>query len=389
MTLPIPTDYAPMEARAVSELPEGDKWQYEPKWDGFRCLAFRDGKDVELRSKSGQPLARYFPEVVESLRALPAKRFVLDGELVIPVGRDLSFDALLLRIHPAASRVAKLSAETPARYVVFDLLVDERGRNLATEPLEERRAALEAFAAVNFRGHRDITLSPATRDIDMAREWLSGRSGTDGVMAKRLDLRYRSGERTGMQKIKRIRTVDCVVGGFRYASKGKAVGSLLLGLYDADGLLNHVGFTSSLSAQERSRITPELERLAGGTGFTGRAPGGPSRWSTARSAEWVALVPTLVVEVQYDHFTGGRFRHGTKFLRWRPDKAPGQCTMSQVESPRRQTAAHPRSGGNDGSRTRNTGTAGRRGAAGARQSSTTRPAGSTRGGARKRSGRVP
>jgi len=374
-----------MEARAVSELPEGDKWQYEPKWDGFRCLAFRDGKDVELRSKSGQPLARYFPEVVESLRALPSKRFVLDGELVIPVGRDLSFDALLLRIHPAASRVAKLSAESPARYVVFDLLVNERGTDLTARPLEDRRAALEQFAAANFSSHRDITLSPATRDIDMAREWLSGRSGTDGVMAKRLDLRYRSGERTGMQKIKRIRTADCVVGGFRYASKGKAVGSLLLGLYDADGLLDHVGFTSSLSAQERSRITPELERLAGGTGFTGRAPGGPSRWSTDRSAEWVALDPALVVEVQYDHFTGGRFRHGTKFLRWRPDKAPKQCTMSQIEAPPRQTAAHPRTGGRDGSRARKSGTAGRRGAASARQSSKTRPARAAR--ARKRSGR--
>jgi ATP-dependent DNA ligase len=330
MTLPIPRSYAPMEARIVAELPEGTEWEYEPKWDGFRCLVFRDGDSIELQSKSGQPLARYFPELVDVFRRSKAKRFVVDGEIVIPEGNGFSFDALLQRIHPAASRVGKLSVESPARVLVFDLLVDDRGTDLTKLPLQERRDRLERFAKKAFRAE-SIVLSPATTRLSSARRWLSGHTGTDGVMAKRRDMAYRSGERTGMVKVKRIRTADCVVGGFRYASAGKVIGSLLLGLYDDDGLLHHVGFTSSFTAAERKEITPIVERLRGGSGFTGRAPGGPSRWSTKRSTEWEALEPTLVVEVQYDHFTGGRFRHGTKLLRWRPDKAPKQCKMSQVE----------------------------------------------------------
>lgn len=321
-----------MEAELVAELPTGGGWQYEPKWDGFRCLAFRDGAQVELRSKAGQPLGRYFPEVVAALAALPAPRFVLDGEIVVPVEGALSFDALLLRIHPAASRIEKLSRETPAHYLVFDLLVDAEGEDLSRRPLAERRRALERFAKANLRARSLLALSPATRDVDEARRWLGGHAGTDGVVAKRVDLPYMSGDRTGMRKVKRIRTADCVVGGFRYASKGHVVGSLLLGLYDAEGRLDHVGFTSSLPAAEREALTPKLERLVGGEGFTGKRPGGPSRWSTRRSSEWEPLRPELVVEVQYDHFTNGRFRHGTKFLRWRPDKAPRQCTMSQVTS---------------------------------------------------------
>jgi ATP-dependent DNA ligase len=330
VNLPVATDYAPMEARTATELPIGAEWQYEPKWDGFRCLAFRDGDDVRLRSKSGQPLERYFPELVDALRALGARRFVLDGEIVIPRGEALSFDALLLRIHPAATRIRRLASETPARLLVFDLLVDERGTDFTKRELQERRSRLEAFATRYFRDPDRVALSPATRSDADAREWLAGRQGTDGVVAKRVTLPYMTGDRTGMVKIKRIRTADCVVGGFRYATRGAVVGSLLLGLYDDEGLLDHVGFTSSFAAAERATITAMVEKLAGGAGFTGRAPGGPSRWSTARSAEWVPLAPKLVVEVQYDHFTGGRFRHGTKLLRWRPEKKPAQCTFDQL-----------------------------------------------------------
>ncbi len=350
MTLPIKPGYAPMEARVVADVPTGNEWQYEPKWDGFRCLAFRDGNKIDLRSKSGQPLTRYFPEIVEALLAVKAKRFVLDGEIVVPLDGVLSFDSLLQRIHPAASRVNRLATETPGRYFVFDLLVDAKGINLATKSLAERRPKLVTFAKSNFGARGRITLSPATHRIADAREWLAGREGTDGVIAKRLDGPYANGERTAMVKIKRKRTADCVVGGFRYASKGRLIGSLLLGLYDGAGLLHHVGFTSSFTADERKAITPRVEKLRGGEGFTGRAPGGPSRWSTARSTEWEALRPTLVIEVEYDHFTGGRFRHGTKFLRWRPDKAPAQCVLSQVaESADR---AGPRIGFGDSRRER-------------------------------------
>jgi ATP-dependent DNA ligase len=340
--LPIEPGYEPMEARVVADLPKGDDWQYEPKWDGFRCLAFRDDKTVELRSKSGQSLTRYFPEVAASLMALRTRRFVIDGEIVVPDVAGLSFDALLQRIHPAASRVERLSLETPAVFLVFDFLVDARGTDLTTKPLEERRRRLEAFAATNFVRDNRLALSPATRDYARAKKWLAGQSGTDGVMAKRADLPYASGERTGMVKIKRKRTADCVVGGFRYATRGKVIGSLLLGLYDEDRVLHHVGFTSSFTAEERKRFTPIVEKMRGGEGFTGRAPGGPSRWSTKRSSEWEPLEPKLVVEVEYDHFTNGRFRHGTKFLRWRPDKAPSQCRLSQVAEARREAAASTR-----------------------------------------------
>ena len=334
MSLPLRRPYPPMEAKSVDEVPSGAEWQYEPKWDGFRCLAFRDGDDVELQSKAGETLARYFPEMVEAVRQVKAKRFVLDGELVIPKGKSLSFDDLLLRIHPAESRVKKLSAETPALYVVFDLLVDERGTSLVALPLSERRKRLEAFAKKYLAGHPRIAMSPALRDRKRALSWFKSTRGTlDGVIAKRVDLPYRSGDRTGMQKIKQRRTADCVVGGFRYASKGKVVGSLLLGLYDDDGLLHHVGFTSSLPLVERRALTPKLEKLIKPPGFTGSAPGGPSRWSTERSTEWEPLKPSLVVEVEYDHVTGDRFRHGTKFVRFRPDKAPKQCTFEQIARP--------------------------------------------------------
>jgi ATP-dependent DNA ligase len=320
-----------MEATSVAALPIGEEWQYEPKWDGFRCLAFRDGGQVDLRSKAGKPLGRYFPEMVEALLELDAERFVVDGELVIPVGDGLSFDHLLQRIHPALSRVRKLAEETPARFVVFDLLVDADGGDLSQLPLLARREMLEAFAQRYLDGAPRLELSPATTSERTVEQWRRERGDAlDGIIAKRRDLPYRAGTRDGMQKIKTLRSADCVVGGFRYASKGRALGSLLLGLYDDDGLLHHVGFTSSFTAAQRTELLKKVEPLRGGGGFTGNAPGGPSRWATERSAEWEPLEPTLVVEVQYDHFTGGRFRHGTKLLRWRPDKAPTQCTFAQL-----------------------------------------------------------
>jgi ATP-dependent DNA ligase len=316
-----------MEALLAAELPEGKGWQFEPKWDGFRCLARRDGDEVTLTSKSGKPLARYFPEVAEMLRGLKTRQFLLDGELIIPVGDALSFDALQLRLHPAESRVRKLAKETPAELMAFDLL-ELDGKSLAALPLSKRREKLEQFFARNEAPA--LQLSPMTCDRNVAIGWLERSGGAlDGVIAKRADQDYRSGERA-MIKVKQQRTADCVVGGFRYAEKKKVVGSLLLGLYDDQGLLNHVGFTSAIPSAERAALTSELEALVEPPGFTGSAPGGPSRWNTARSMAWEPLKPVLVVEVRYDQVTGRRFRHGTGFVRWRPDKDPMQCTFEQL-----------------------------------------------------------
>lgn len=334
MKLPIKPGYLPMEAVQVDEIPRGEQWQYEPKWDGFRCLVFRDGDSVELQSKSGQPMARYFPELVETVRALAPAQFVLDSEIVIPSGKGVSFDDLLMRIHPAASRIRKLAAETPALLIVFDILVDAKGELVATQPLNERRKILANFATHYMKDETSIRLSPMTTDLTVAKKWFGTVGSTlDGIIAKRVDLDYRSGERTGMKKVKRVESVDCVVGGFRYATEKRVVGSLLLGLYDEEGVLHHVGFTSGLKSSERVALTAKLEDYIKPPGFTGRAPGGPSRWSTERSSEWTPLAPKLVVEVSYDHFTGGRFRHGTRLLRWRPDKNPRDCTMEQVQRP--------------------------------------------------------
>jgi ATP-dependent DNA ligase len=327
--LGIPLDLAPMEAKLVSELPTDAGWQYEPKWDGFRCLAFRAGDEVEIKAKSGKSLSRFFPEVLGNLRAFSVKTFVLDGELVIPVKGVLSFDALQMRLHPAESRITRLSAETPATFIVFDCLLRKPGQPLLAKPFEERRTALEAF----FEGagkHSGLSLTPYTRELRKAKKWLSDRGvSVDGVVAKRLALPYQPGERA-MLKIKNLRTADCVVGGFRYETGRKMVGSLLLGLYDNEKLLHHVGFTSALADTEKPTLTKRLEKLVAPPGFTGNAPGGPSRWSTARSAEWQPLRPKLVVEVRYDHINGNRFRHGTGLVRWRPDKAPKQCTFEQL-----------------------------------------------------------
>ncbi|HEY1939587.1 MAG TPA: ATP-dependent DNA ligase [Candidatus Angelobacter sp.] len=365
--LPLQPPYPPAEAKSVKDVPHEAGWLYEPKWDGFRCLAFRNGDEIVLQSKAGQPLGRYFPEIVAALLALPACKFVLDGEIVIRSGAGLDFDALLQRIHPAASRIQRLSQETPSTYLVFDLLVDAKGCSITANPLSARRMALQEFASEYLGEKADarIQLSPASSDFTTAETWMreGAASGWDGVIAKRLDCEYTSGERTGMVKIKRIRTADCVVGGFRWArvsaknaatkagkkpdsatsgskkKSDKEVGSLLLGLYNDRGELDHIGFSSSFTREERKKLKSILQPYMGGEGFTGKAPGGPSRWARdAADTEWFGLKPKLVGEFQFDHFSGGRFRHGTKFLRWRPDKKPSQCTIDQV-IPRKSKAA--------------------------------------------------
>src|SRR5882762_3055328 len=288
MALPLHPPFPPMEAKSVDEIPAGPDWQYEPKWDGFRCLVFRDGPRVELQSKSGRPLTRYFPEIVAAAKALPARRFVLDGEIAVPDGRVFSFDALLQRIHPAASRIARLAGETPAVMIVFDLLVDADGKALVDLPLRERRPRLEDFAGKQFAKAERFRLSPATVRLAEAKGWLKRVGATlDGIIAKRRDVPYAAGDRSGMQKIKNYRSADCVVGGFRYNEGKKVVGSLLLGLHDEAGLLDHVGFTSTIKASAKLALTKKLETLI--------APPG---------------------------FTSGHFRHSTEPVRGRPDGAP-------------------------------------------------------------------
>lgn len=326
-----------MEATLVRALPKGDDWLFEPKWDGFRCLAFKDGESVALQSKAGQPLARYFPDVVEAVASLAVRRCVLDGELVVPVPGGFEFEPLLARMHPAASRVRTLVREAPAALLAFDLLVNERGHPLLDAPLSARRRALEAFAAKHLRGSR-IGLSLATRDVAEAGRWLAGaRPGIDGVIAKRLGDRYESGERA-MEKVKLSRSADCVVGGIRWAAGGGAsarrreIGSLLLGLYRRDGLLHYVGHAASFDAETRHALTTLFLPLVNGAGFSGEPPG-PNRWSRGHSADWVPVRPDRVVEVEYHHASGGRFRHGTRFLRTRPDKRPDDCRFEQLLLP--------------------------------------------------------
>ena len=330
--LPIEPPFPPMEAKRLDAIPPGDKWLFEPKWDGFRAIAFRKGKEVVLQSKAGQPLERYFPEIVDALRSLKPKEFILDGEIVIPVNGTLSFDDLLLRIHPAESRARKLADETPANYYAFDVLY-ARGKVLKDLPIEERRKRLETFFKSAGK-HELIRLSPATTDRKVAAEWFNKfrALGLDGVMAKRLGERYHSGDRDGMVKVKHLKTADCVVGGFRYGEGTKVVGSLLLGLYDDEGRLVHIGHTSSMKQDERKALTKKLESMKGKNPFEVRVPGGPSRWASEKSAEWTPVRPRLVCEVEYDYFSQGRFRHGSKFLRWRPEKKPKSCTIDQVVS---------------------------------------------------------
>jgi ATP-dependent DNA ligase len=323
----------PMEARSVEKIPKGAEWLYEPKWDGFRCIAFRDGDDIHLQSKSGQPLHRYFPEVVEALEHLRAERFILDGELAIELDGRLDFDALLQRIHPAASRIKKLAVETPTRYHLFDILSNPEHDDVYSWPMEQRRKALEAFDSKFLKNNKRIELSPVARDYAQAERWLSGgMAWFDGVIAKKAQAPYRFGERDAVVKIKRLYTADCVVGGFRLAKDGKTVASLLLGLYDDDGLLHLVGFVGAMSASERERAGELLKPIVQDVSFTGAQPGGVSRWGS-RDTEWHPVAPKIVVEVNFDHVTKRRFRHGARFVRWRPDKDPRQCSMEQMLRP--------------------------------------------------------
>lgn len=320
-------EIAPMEAKLVTDLPDEPGWQFEPKWDGFRALVYRQGDEVEIMSKSGKPLTRYFPEVVNTVRAIDCRDFTLDGELILPIGDVLSFDALQARLHPAASRIERLSRETPAQIMLFDCLM-LAGEDLADRQLSERRSCLQTFHKAH--GGPAVLMSDATQNIAVARSWLArGGGALDGVVAKRLDQPYRPGERA-MLKVKQHRSADCVVGGFRRTKDGAGVASLLLGLYDTEGLLNHVGFTSGIAAAERKAMLDRLAPLIEAPGFTGKAPGGPSRWNSGQESEWEPLRSELVVEVVYDQVTGNRFRHGTKLLRWRPDKASRQCLMDQL-----------------------------------------------------------
>src|SRR5439155_16483659 len=326
----LPPD-SPMLAKLARELPEAGGVLYEPKWDGFRCIVFRDGDEVELGSRNERPLTRYFPEVVDAVRANVPERCVIDGEVVIAGAGGLDFDALQLRIHPADSRVRKLAGEIPASFVAFDALAvgdaDLRGR-----PFGERRAALEAALA---GAGPPVHLTPATADRDVARDWFARfeGAGLDGVVAKRVDLPYREDERV-MVKVKHERTADCVVAGFRWHKSGGVVGSLLLGLYDEGGVLHHVGVTASFTMARRAELVAELEPyVIESGGFTGRGPGDAhSRWNAKKDLSFVPMRPELVCEVAYDHLQGHRFRHATTFRRWRPDRDPRSCTYSQLDA---------------------------------------------------------
>jgi ATP-dependent DNA ligase len=333
--LPLRPPIEPMETRLAEQIPTGDGWLYEPKWDGFRCIAFRSGDDVELESKTGHSLTRYFPEIVAALLKMDAASFAIDGEIFIEHEGGFDFDALLERIHPAASRALALSQKTPAKYAVFDLLVDEKKAKIYEKPLAQRRTALEAFAKRYFARGGAIVVSPATDDVEVARDWYSGDTARlDGVIAKRADAAYAFGSRDAVVKIKRRYTADCVVGGFRVAKDG-SIASLLLGLYDADAL-DHVGFVGSMSASERKRAGEMLRPIVGPPGFTGVSPGGDSRWRKGEAAsEWFPVKPKIVVEVTFDHVTGRRFRHAARLLRWRPDKNPKSCTIDQLCHPER------------------------------------------------------
>lgn len=321
MEFPVPLTLEPMEAEPVSALPEGENWAFEPKYDGFRCVIFRDGDKVVLQSRRHRPLDRFFPEVHAAVTALPVARFVMDGELIIPGG---TFEMLQMRLHPAASRIAKLSREHPGGFVAFDLLADQGGRSLLTRPFAERRAALEALFA-RFRSYAGVALAPETRSMAEAGVWLS-KAGQklDGIVAKRLDLPYQAGRRA-MLKYKHWHTLDCVVAGAYCKDGTRHVAYLLLGLYNPEGKLDYVG----RCGVDDPAVDARLASLMGRGGFTGDSPGGPSRWSR-KERTVTPLEPSLVVEVSADHITAGKFRHGSRLVRWRPDKDPRQCTAAQL-----------------------------------------------------------
>jgi len=337
----------PMLARSEEELPSGEGWRYEPKWDGFRAIVERDSDGVRLWSREARPLGRYFPELVELLQRQPDASYVLDGEIVLVLEGALDFDALQLRLHPAESRVRKLAGEIPATLIAFDLL-EVGGRNARLDTTDARRGGLERLVRelggapapsgpAILKPGPDLVITPRTEDPKLARSWFEDVEGfgQDGIVAKRAEQAYSEGERV-MVKVKHHRTADCVVGGYRVEKNGRGVGSLLLGLYDGAGVLHYVGHTSAFAAKERIRVREELAPLEGGRSFReGRSPGGPSRWSGGKEIEWVPLEPSLVCEVRYDRMQGDRFRHATRLLRWRPDRDPRSCTFEQVSLPRR------------------------------------------------------
>jgi ATP-dependent DNA ligase len=314
VSLPLSPPVLPQLARSRAALPEGDGWAYEPKWDGFRALAFVDGAESYLQSRNGKPLGRYFPEL-----RFPEGSYVLDGEIVIfGEGGRQEFELLGQRIHPAASRIARLAEETPSRFIAFDVLARD-GDVLLELPFAERRAVLEELV------EEPVDLTPWTHVRAEADPWLRG---AEGVIAKELDAPYRPGERTGMVKVKRVRTIDCVVLGWRPGKAENTVGAIILGLYDADGQLREVGHSSGFTAKQKRELVAELAPYETGE----RGSGEPSRWTHGRELEWVKLRPELVVEVTFDHVSGGRIRHGAKVQRWRDDKPPEACTIDQLDS---------------------------------------------------------
>ena len=317
MSLPLEPPIKPQLAKSAKKLPEGDQWRYEPKWDGFRTLAFKNGDDVYLQSRGGKPMNRYFPDVVEQVAAMPEEQVVLDGEMVVEVDGVQEFDMLSQRIHPAESRVRMLAEQTPARYVAFDVLAV--GDEVLTElGYDERRGRLAGLDLGT------VETSPCVTTAGDAGQWLQGDS--EGVVAKEADATYRPGERKGMVKIKRLRTADTVVVAFRMGKEEGTVGSLILGLYDAAGELHVVGHTSSFKAKEKRELLEFLEPYR----THERGSGGPTRWKPEEELMWEGLRPELVCEISFDHITGNRIRHGTKFLRWREDKAPEECLMEQL-----------------------------------------------------------
>jgi ATP-dependent DNA ligase len=341
--LPVMPPVKPMLAKAVYEVPHHGGLLYEPKWDGFRCVVFRDGDEVELWSRTDRPLTRYFPELVPALRAELPGRCVVDGEVVVVTGTGLDFDGLQLRLHPAESRVNRLAAETPASFVAFDMLA-LGDRDLTGEPFAERRRLLEGVLSGR---HGRVFLTPVTADADVAEDWFRRFEGAgfDGVMAKPSAAPYRQDKRD-MFKVKHQRTADCAVAGFRWHKDGKGVGSLLLGLYDDGGTLHHVGVAASFAADLRRRLVEEIEPLQPGAldghpwrewavaeahDGTKRMPGAVSRWNATKDLSWEPLRVERVCEVKYDHMQGDRFRHAAVFLRWRPDKRPADCRYDQLE----------------------------------------------------------
>ena len=336
MDLPVMPPVYPMLAKLQSDIPRGPEWLYEPKWDGFRAIVFRDGDEVHIASRDQKPLERYFPELPPALRNCLPERCVMDGEVVLTGADGLDFDALQQRIHPAPSRIRMLSDQTPASFVAFDVLALDTV-DLRATPLEQRREKLTSalgneVTMPDQKRATQVFMTPQSADADEAMIWLETleKIGLDGIIAKRRGTPYVEKDRV-MVKVKQRKTADCVVGGYRLSKTGDGIGSLLLGLYDDARTLHFVGHTSSFKAAERREILAMLRPLEGGESFAGgRSPGGPSRWNAGKELNWVGVTPSLVCEVMYDKMQGDRFRHATTFIRWRDDKPPTECTLDQV-----------------------------------------------------------